>query len=138
MLSDAVRALLDTPQTFAHVCTLMPDGAPQSTVIWHRREGDTLRIVTGAGALKTRNLQRDPRVSVTVAHPANAYHFVQLRGRAEVVLDAAAAREEMRVIAQRYIGERADAWVDNMGDWDAALLIVHPEHVYLFAEQEPQ
>jgi PPOX class probable F420-dependent enzyme len=140
MLSDAARDLLDLldlPQTFTHLCTLMPDGAPQATVIWHRRDGDTLRIVTGSGALKARNIQRDPRVSVTVAHPDNAYHFVQLRGRAELLLDGPAAVAEMRLTARRYIGERADAWVDAMGAWDAAIITVHPERVSLFAEQEP-
>jgi PPOX class probable F420-dependent enzyme len=137
MLTDAVRELLDLPQTFTHLCTLQPDGAPQATVIWHRREGDTLRIVTAAAALKVRNIQRDPRVSATVAHPENAYHFVQLRGRAELLLDGPAAVAEMRLIARRYIGERADAWVDTLGAWDAAIITVYPERVSLFAEQEP-
>lgn len=138
MLTDEARALLDAPQTFTHLCTLMADGAPQSTVIWHRRAGDTLRIVSGARAVKTRNIARDPRVSLTVARPDNPYDFVQLRGRAEVLADRAAAVAEMRLIARRYIGERADAWVDGLGDWDAAIIVVHPEHVSHHAEQEPR
>ena len=137
MFSEAVRELLDTPQTFSHLATLLADGAPQSTVIWHRRDGDTLRIVTGATALKTRNIQRDPRVSVTVAHPENGYLFVQIRGTAELLFDAAAATDEMRVIARRYIGERADGWVDSLGAWDAVIIVVRPERVSLHAEQEP-
>ena len=32
-LSDEIRALLDAPN-FAHLATLMPDGAPQSAPVW--------------------------------------------------------------------------------------------------------
>lgn len=131
------RALLDLPNTFARVATLMSDGAPQNTTIWYRREGDTLLIATGSSALKTRNVERDPRVAVVVEHPANPYHYLQIRGRAEIVHDRAQAVAEFRQIAPRYIGAKADAWVDELGNYDGVVLVIHPERVSDFVETEP-
>src|SRR5438046_1681947 len=117
------RTLLDEPNAFARVATLMADGSPQNTTIWYRREADALIIATGANALKVRNALRDPRVAVVVEHPANPYHYLQIRGRAEVVRDSAASLAEFRLIARRYIGEKADAWVDVFSpDYDGALM----------------
>jgi PPOX class probable F420-dependent enzyme len=131
------RALLDLPNTFARVATLMPDGAPQNTTIWYRRDGDTLVIATGSQARKTRNVERDPRVAVIVEHPENPYHYLQIRGRAEVFHDSARTIAEFRRIAPRYIGDQADAWVDSLGSIDGAVIIIHPERVSVFAEQVP-
>ena len=42
-LSNEIKALLDRPN-FAHLSTLMPDGAPQSVPVWVGREGDRILI----------------------------------------------------------------------------------------------
>jgi PPOX class probable F420-dependent enzyme len=138
--TDEQRALLDLPNTFARVASLMPTGAPQNTTIWYRRDGDTLVIATGAKAQKTRNVARDPRVAVIVEHPANPYHYVQVRGRAAVVYDTPRAIAEFRLIAPRYIGAKAGAWVDAIaasGGFDGAVTVVHPERVSAFVDVEP-
>lgn len=62
-LDEAVRRILDG-RNFATVATLKPDGSPQASVVWIRRDGDTVLFSTTAGRQKARNLTADPRISV--------------------------------------------------------------------------
>lgn len=81
-----VRALLDG-RNFASVATLGPDGSPQNSVVWIKREGDTVLFSSTDGRQKVRNLRRDPRVSLTVFDLANPYTSVEIRGTAEILPD---------------------------------------------------
>src|SRR2546423_11453296 len=80
-LNDLAKRLIDE-KTFAVVATVNPDGSPQSSVIWIKRDGDEVLFSTIRGRRKTRNLERDPRVSVTLYDPADPYRNVELRGPA--------------------------------------------------------
>ena len=55
----------------AHLSTINPDGSPQVSVIWIGLDGDD--IVSGHmnHYAKLRNIERDPRVAVTVSDPAH-------------------------------------------------------------------
>lgn len=85
---DSVRSLLDA-KNFASVATLGPDGAPQNSVVWIKREGDTVLFSSVDARQKVRNLRRDPRISVSVYDLANPYSSVEIRGTAEIVPDEA-------------------------------------------------
>jgi PPOX class probable F420-dependent enzyme len=80
-LNDLAERLVDEP-TFAVVSTVNPDGAPQSSVVWVKRDGDDVLFSTIRGRRKTRNMERDPRVSITLYDPANPYQYVEVRGNA--------------------------------------------------------
>jgi PPOX class probable F420-dependent enzyme len=133
---DAERSLLDEP-AFAKLTTLMEDGAPQTTVMWYRRVDDTLTMIAPAHVLKVRNIARDSRVAVVIDDPSNGYHYLQIRGKADVVRDDAAARAELRQVATRYVGDRADAYVDGLSDDPRVLIVIHPERVRLHAGTPP-
>lgn len=75
-----VKQLIDRAN-FAHLATLMSDGAPQSVPVWIGREGDRLIVCTGEGSLKAKNTRRDPRVAISVIDFDNPYEEVQIRGR---------------------------------------------------------
>jgi PPOX class probable F420-dependent enzyme len=83
---EPVRALLDG-RNFAGVATLGPDGAPQNSVVWIKREGDTVLFSSTDGRQKVRNLRRDPRVSLSVFDLADPYTSVEIRGTAEILPD---------------------------------------------------
>jgi PPOX class probable F420-dependent enzyme len=83
---DSVRALLDA-KNFASVATLGPDGAPQNSVVWIKREGDTVLFSSTDGRQKVRNLRRDPRISLSVFDLTNPYTSVEIRGTAEILPD---------------------------------------------------
>lgn len=128
MLEERQRAILDKP-AFATLVTLMPDGGPQGTVMWYRRDGETLLMVSPERAVKVGNLDRDPRATVVVIDPDAGRNYVELRGRVEVVHDDRQARGNLVHIASRYIGDQAEPFVAGLDEAPRVLLVLHPEHV---------
>ncbi|MFD4410686.1 PPOX class F420-dependent oxidoreductase [Streptomyces sp. NPDC058467] len=98
---DSVRTLLDG-KNFASVATLGPDGAPQNSVVWIKREADTVLFSSTAGRQKVRNLRRDPRISLSVFDLANPYTSVEIRGTAEILLDD--AKRLPYELSHKYLG----------------------------------
>jgi PPOX class probable F420-dependent enzyme len=88
-LNAAARDLLDGPH-LAMLATSNADGRPQSSVIFVKREGDEVVFSTIRGRLKTRNMTRDPRVSLLVHRtgPDTAGpSYVEIRGRVDITED---------------------------------------------------
>jgi PPOX class probable F420-dependent enzyme len=79
-LPAEVRELLDGPN-YAHLTTLMPDGSPRSHVVWIWRDGDRVIVPTDVENFKSKDMQRDPRVSVSLVDHENPYRMASLRGR---------------------------------------------------------
>jgi PPOX class probable F420-dependent enzyme len=131
-ISPEHRKLLDLPGTFARLATIMPDGSPQNTVIWFRREGDTLRMTCEPNAVKARNIRHDPRVAVVVEHPSDPYRFVQFRGHAEVLDDPALGWDEAVAQSRRYLGDRADAYIASIEGSPTVTIVVYPERASEF------
>ncbi|MFE7169622.1 PPOX class F420-dependent oxidoreductase [Streptomyces sp. NPDC057616] len=96
-----VRALLDG-RNFAAVATLGPDGAPQNSVVWIKREGDAVLFSSTDGRQKVRNLRRDPRVSLSVFDLADPYTSVEIRGTAEILPDD--GKRLPRELSHKYLG----------------------------------
>ncbi len=100
-LDASVRTLLDG-RNFASVATLGPDGAPQNSVVWIKREGDTVLFSSTDGRQKVRNLRRDPRISLSVFDLANPYTSVEIRGTAEILPDD--AKRLPHELSHKYLG----------------------------------
>jgi PPOX class probable F420-dependent enzyme len=79
-LSPEVKLLLDQPN-FAHLATLLKDGAPHSAPVWIARDGELITLITEQGSLKGRNTGRDPRVSISIVDFVDPYKEVQIQGR---------------------------------------------------------
>jgi PPOX class probable F420-dependent enzyme len=101
IFSDSVRALLDG-KNFAGVATIGPDGAPHNSVVWIKREGDTVLFSSLGDRQKVRNLERDPRISVSVFDLANPYTSVEIRGTAEIVPDE--GKRLPHELSHKYLG----------------------------------
>ncbi|MFC7218707.1 PPOX class F420-dependent oxidoreductase [Streptomyces polyrhachis] len=80
-LSDQLKALLDSP-VFVTVGTVQPDGSPQLSPVWVKRDGDDLLFSTTRGRRKTLNMERDPRVSVLLQPFDAPYTYAEIRGTA--------------------------------------------------------
>jgi len=65
---------------FVVLTTINPDGAPQSSVVWTKVDGDDVVFSTIRGRRKCRNMERDPRVTLLAYDPADPYSYVELRG----------------------------------------------------------
>lgn len=94
-----VRRFLEEPGRFAVVATLDSDGSVHQAVAWYLLDGDALILNSRVGRRWPTNLQRDPRVSVAVA---DAYRWVSLRGRVQVIEEQARAQADIAAMARRY------------------------------------
>ena len=79
-LNEEIRRLLDG-RHYAVLATINPDGGPQTSAMWVGREGDDVLMSTVVGRRKYRNLERDPRASVTILDSNDPDMYVELRGR---------------------------------------------------------
>ncbi|NNL12472.1 MAG: PPOX class F420-dependent oxidoreductase [Acidimicrobiia bacterium] len=101
-LPDALKAMLDGP-TFATLATLMPDGSPQASTMWVDREGDRIRFNTAEGRVKPRNMDRDPRVAISIFSTDDPYQAFSIRGRV-VEKRLEGADEHIDALANKYLG----------------------------------
>ncbi|WP_280381529.1 PPOX class F420-dependent oxidoreductase [Nocardia wallacei] len=84
-LDQAARTLIDGPHA-AILATTNADGRPQSSVIFVKYEGDAIVFSTIEGRLKTRNMRRDPRVSLLL-YGRDDGRYVEVRGRVDITAD---------------------------------------------------
>jgi PPOX class probable F420-dependent enzyme len=80
--------------------TLMPDGQPQSSLVWCDYDGECARVNTTLERQKGRNLRRNPRVSLLIVDPENTARYLEIRGQAELVLEGAV--EHLDQITRQY------------------------------------
>ena len=101
-LSDDAKRLIDAPN-FAHLSTLMEDGTPKAEPVWIGREGDRVFICTDHKSLKGINLDRDPRVAISITDYVNPYEQLLIRGRVVEARDDGDLKI-MDGLSQKYIG----------------------------------
>ena len=105
MTLDADLHALATDRNFAALTTLMPDGQPQTQLMWVHADDDRLLLNTEVGRQKYRNVEADPRVTVTVFDRENPYRYVEARGRVVATDAGDAARAQIDELAQKYTGK---------------------------------
>lgn len=86
-IPDSARHVLESASP-AHIATINPDGSPHLTMVWVAVDGEELFVPHLHRYRKLDNIQRDPRVALTVqADSVNAMglqEYVLIRGRATV------------------------------------------------------
>jgi PPOX class probable F420-dependent enzyme len=115
-------------RTFAHVTTLMPDGAPQTTPVWVDYDETTGEVLvnTARGRRKEKNLRHDDRVAVSMTDPEDGYRYLAVRGTATVTTEGAV--EHIDTLAQRYIGVDEYPHHDEE-DGERVIIRIAPESV---------
>jgi PPOX class probable F420-dependent enzyme len=90
----------------AHLVTLNPDGSPQVTLVWIGLEGDELVAGHLPRNRKVRNIQRDPRVAISLETATKSAmgltEYAVLYGTARI--QAGGAPELLQRLAEVYIG----------------------------------
>ena len=90
-------------KAFAHVATVGRDGTPQVTPVWVDYDGTHVRFNTARGRVKDKNLQRSPKVALSVQDPDNPYRYVQVRGRV-VEMTEKDADAHIDALSKKYTG----------------------------------
>ncbi|GHF46258.1 hypothetical protein GCM10010218_29380 [Streptomyces mashuensis] len=102
-LSEDLKKYIDDNPVFAVVATIQPDGSPQLSVTWIKRDGDDLLVSTTVGRRKERNLRRDPRMTVMINPPNAPYTYVEVRGTVEITTEG--GNELIDELSRKYTGK---------------------------------
>jgi PPOX class probable F420-dependent enzyme len=115
-----VRRLLERPN-YAHIATLLPDGAPHVVPVWMGLEGDNVAVLTGPGSRKARNIERDQRVAISLIDVANPFESALIRGRVVERVDGDRAWEIIDRISRKYTGQPYPLRTDRI------ILLIQPD-----------
>lgn len=119
-LSDELKALLDS-KVFIGVATIQPDGSPQVSPVWAKRDGDDVLFSTTVDRRKEKNLRRDPRVTVLVQPADNPYAYAEIRGTAEITTEG--GQELIDELSLKYTGKKYAEFNPSSAD-DAERVVV--------------
>jgi PPOX class probable F420-dependent enzyme len=121
---ESHRDLLETET--AILATNGPDGLPQVTAVafLHDPEDDLVKISLNDTRQKTKNLRRDPNVTVFIIDPANQHRTVEIRGQAELIPDPDFAFA--RTAGAKYNSDFHQ--MDNPGE-TRSVVVIHPSRI---------
>jgi PPOX class probable F420-dependent enzyme len=116
-------------KNFCHVATLRADGSVHGVPVWVDVQDGQPVLNTAEGRAWPRNLERDPRVTLTVVNGENPYEYVEVRGRvAERTHEGADAHID--TMAKKYMG--VDEYPLRQPGEQRVIIRVEPDHVHAF------
>ena len=120
------QAKLFTDRNWGVIATIREDGSPQATPVWIDYDGEDVLVNSAKGRTKVKNVERDPRATVTVL-PADDQQsgYVMVSGSTEITEEG--ALEHINMLARKYLG--ADKY-PYLGPGERRVIIrIHPERV---------
>lgn len=69
----------------------MPDGQPQSSLVWCDFDGECACVNTTLERQKGKNMVRNKKVSLLIVDPENTGRYLEIRGEAELRREGATA-----------------------------------------------
>ena len=105
---DGYLDLLDRP-LFAHFATVASDGSPRVNPMWFLWDNDAgiLKLTHTNQRHNFRNLQKNPKVALSITDPDNQYRYIQLRGEIDHVEDDPTGAF-YNTLQQRYRGHTSE------------------------------
>ena len=91
-------------KNFAALSTLLPGGHPQTQVMWVDADDEYLLINTEVHRQKFKNVERDPRVTITIWEREDPYRFVEVRGEVVGKVKGPTARDHIDKLSHKYHG----------------------------------
>jgi PPOX class probable F420-dependent enzyme len=129
-MSQAVEGRVEellAAKNFCQVATLRRDGSIHAVPTWVDVQDGLPVLNTAEGRVWPANLQRDPRVTLTVLNADNPYEYVTIRGRVAERTHAG-ADEHIDALAKKYLGQ--DEYPYRRPGEQRVIIRVVPEHVY--------
>ena len=127
-IEGRAEALLKA-KNFCHVATLRADGSVHGVPVWVDDQEGRPVLNSAEGRAWVRNVERDPRVTLTVVNAENPYEYVEVRGRvAERTHEGADAHID--AMAKKYMG--VDEYPMRQPGEQRVIIRVEPEHVHAF------
>lgn len=101
----AVTTELATGANFAAITTLLPSGRMQTQTIWVHVQDGQIVLNTETHRVKTKNVRRDPRITVLIRDERDPYRYAEIRGTVTATTTGEQAREHVDKLAQKYLGK---------------------------------
>lgn len=103
-IPDSHRDLLNQP-VHGVLTTLMPDGQPQSSIVWADYDGTYVLINTTLQRQKGRNMRDNHKATLLIIDPKNSSRWIEIRGTvAAIVAEGASAHADK--LTQLYTGKQ--------------------------------
>ena len=122
-LSERAKKLLNG-KNFAFVATINKDGSPQLTPTWVDTDGTNVLVNTALGRQKSKNVTRDPRVTVGVFDSSNPYDYVSISGKVAKKVTGKAADDHIDKLSKKYTG--ASKYAGRAPDEKRVVLVIRP------------
>src|SRR5882757_6773572 len=104
-IPESARSLLSSGR-LAHLVTVDPDGSPQISIVWVGLDGDEIVLAHLGAGRKIRNLERDPRVALSIegteASPSGLQQYLVVHGTARIT--DGGGPELLQELAHVYLG----------------------------------
>ena len=95
---------LFTDRNWGVIATVREDGSAHATPVWIDYDGEHVLVNSAHGRTKVKNIERDPRATVTVLPADNQQAgYVMVSGPATIVEEG--ALEHINMLAKKYLGE---------------------------------
>ena len=96
--------LVNGPRVAAFT-TIMPDGQPQTTVVWCDFDGEYVRVNTMRGFRKEKNMRANPKVTLLCYDPRQPLRYLEVRGKV-IEMTEEGAMEHLDGLSELYIGKK--------------------------------
>jgi PPOX class probable F420-dependent enzyme len=93
---------------YGSITTALPGGDFQTQLIWVGTDGERLVVNTEVHRQKFKNIERDPRVTLTIRNEQDPYHYAEARGRVVETVTGQRARDHVDELSRKYHGQDYD------------------------------
>ena len=112
-------------KNFCHVATLREDGTVHGVPVWVDIQDGRPVLNSVEGRAWPRNLQRDPRVTLTIQNMENPYEYLEVRGRVSEITTEG-ADEHIDSLAKKYMDK--DEYPMRQPGEQRVIIRVEPDH----------
>jgi hypothetical protein len=113
-------------KALAFIATIGPKGEPQNNPVWFDWDGTHLLFSQTTARQKYRNLQRDPRIAMTIVDPENPYRYLEVRGTVARI-DDDPDKAFIDAMAKKYLGQ--DTYPYHQPGDERVIIVVEPQHI---------
>jgi len=122
------------PPALAYVATIGPKGEPQVSPVLFAWDGEHLRFSMNRLRQKRRNLERDPRIALSVTDPNDPFRTLEIRGIV-IRIENDEHYEFINRISEMYFGH--DASADLLPGEERVTVVVEPHKAFGFTPAAP-
>ncbi len=116
-------------KNFCTVSTIREDGSVHAAPTWVDIRDGLPAVNSAEGRAWPRNLERDPRVTLTIQSMENPYEYLSIRGRvAERTHDG--ADEHIDALAKKYLDK--DSYPFRQPGEQRVIIKIEPEYVHVW------